>query len=167
MFLNQLSFFKLWLLSLAIHVMILVVFFVTENSEVEKIKFHLTEGSSLSLFSRSYLTRIGIGKQNDEAMPQDTAVGTKIDERDIDMFKNSLTYPELAVEQGLEDDCLFRVTVAENGQVEKLVVIAPCKYNVFDSQIRSQLRMWKFNFSRGKDLVLPIRFRIHDRESTH
>jgi len=147
-----------------VHSFVLSGFFWGQKKNSEKMTIHLTKGSSVTLFNRAILLQKGLGKTQSTQTDSQTSEGSSVNDREIDTFRNSLSYPELALEQGLEDDCTFRVTVAENGLVEKLVVIAPCKYNVFDSQIRSQLRVWKFNISRGKDLVLPIRFRIHARE---
>lgn len=157
-------FSRYWILSLFLHFSIVLAFFFTESESENLIKLRLTHGSAISLYSRDVANKIGLGENSPSPLRSDTEMGTHAEEREIDLFRNALTYPELAIEQGLEDDCSFRVTVAENGQAEKLVVIAPCKYNVFDAQIRSQLREWKFNFPKGKDLVLPIRFRIHARE---
>jgi len=162
MFHRDSAFLKIWMISFLIHVLGLFGFYFGKINNSEKLKIHLTKGTKISIFDRSIVPQNGKGKSKSDESNQTS--GSNVLEREIDSFRNSLTYPELAVEQGLEDDCTFRVTVAENGQVEKLVVVAPCKYNVFDSQIKSQLRVWKFNVSKGKELVLPIRFRIHARE---
>ena len=150
--------------SLFLHISILSSLFYSDSGSDHLLKLHLTRGSAISLNSHSLVYEKGLSDKSPAVLSSESEMGTPAEEREIDLFRNALTYPELAVEQALEDDCTFRVTVAENGQVEKLVVIAPCKYNVFDAQIRSQLREWKFNFPKGKDLVLPIRFRIHARE---
>ena len=164
MFRIETPFLKFWIISLFTHLILLSIFFISPFGDAEKLKLHLTEGSSISLLDRNEISQKGAGKLHESDSTSPKFEGTTDPEYEIDAFRNSLSYPELAMEQNLEDDCTFRVTVAENGLVEKLVVVAPCKYNVFDSQIRSQLRTWKFNASKGKDLTLPIRFRIHARE---
>jgi len=147
-----------------IHTFVIFLIFLPDFLEKKSTALHLTQGSSVSLYSKEFFISEGFGRSKSEISPSETNSGNRSIDDQIEAFKNSISYPELALEQGLEDDCTFRVTVAENGQVEKLVVVAPCKYNVFDSQIRSQLRIWKFNVSKGTDLVIPIRFRIHARE---
>ncbi len=157
------SFSYVWLFSFSLHALALLLSFEIQTIHSEQIPIHLTDGSPTSLYSRSNFANGFPSKSNPSPSDSQSDVGTKTESQEIEAFRNSLSYPELAVEQGLEDDCTFRVSVAENGRVEKLVVTAPCKYNVFDTQIKSQLREWTFFSSKGKELNLPIRFRIHER----
>jgi TonB family protein len=163
LFIQENSFLKIWLFSMLFHLLLLAIFFYSGNKSESLFPVHLTEGASFTIRSKSKPFEIGKGNEAVDSRNVNAISGTKTEDQEVESFRNSLSYPELAIEQGLEDDCIFRVTVAENGVVEKLVVVAPCKFNVFDSQIRSQLRFWKFESSKGKDLVLPIRFRIHVR----
>ncbi|TGN19858.1 TonB family protein [Leptospira idonii] len=116
------------------------------------------------MFSNSPVPLLGTGKTSSQFQETSDREGTKDTEEEIQSFRNTLSYPLLALEQRLEDDCSFRVTVAENGDIEKVVVLVPCRYNVFEDQFRKQIQNWNFKSSRGKEIVLPIRFRIHARE---
>ncbi|MDZ4725211.1 MAG: TonB family protein [Leptospira sp.] len=164
MFPKRNPFISFIIFSLSIHLFVLGIFLFAYPSDSERIILHLTKGSPISLQSISQRPNSGIGQVSMNQNAMDQLVGTNTDEAEIERFRNSLTYPEIALEQALEDECTFRVTVAENGGVENLTVIAPCRYDVFDAQIRTQLRFWKFLSSKGKNLILPIRFRIHVRE---
>ncbi|MDF3822455.1 energy transducer TonB [Leptospira sp. 96542] len=106
----------------------------------------------------------GLGKSQNSQSNQISEVGTKTTEQEILEFQNKLSYPALALEQNLEDICQYRVSVDENGSLGKLDVITPCRYSVFDKQVREQLSRWKFVQTKGKNFILPIRFRLDARD---
>ncbi|MCZ8341555.1 MAG: TonB family protein [Leptospira sp.] len=147
------------LLSVLIHSFGLLFFFISfgireTESSVEKLK----PGSvlSVSLVSKG---KIGDNSQSRESRSLGTD-GTKTLDDEISEFQNRLSYPSLAFEQRLEDDCHYRVTVAENGTPKNVVVTKPCRYSVFDSQVKKQLVEWKFDTAKGMEIILPIRFRL-------
>jgi TonB family protein len=70
----------------------------------------------------------------------------------------------LALEQKLEDHCVYQLSVKEDGSLEKIAVVTACRYAVFDQQVRRQLSEWKFQYTKGKEFVLPIRFRLDVRD---
>ncbi|WP_135759760.1 LIC_10042 family TonB-like protein [Leptospira idonii] len=158
------TFSRIWLLSLSFHLSLLFLFYYSSDTESLSEKIHLTQGSALRMFSNSPVPLLGTGKTSSQFQETSDREGTKDTEEEIQSFRNTLSYPLLALEQRLEDDCSFRVTVAENGDIEKVVVLVPCRYNVFEDQFRKQIQNWNFKSSRGKEIVLPIRFRIHARE---
>lgn len=90
--------------------------------------------------------------------------GTKTLEEEISDFQNCLSYPPLALEQKLEDVCVYKLSVKEDGSLEKIAVVTACRYAVFDLQVRRQLADWQFQYSKGKEFVLPIRFRLDVRD---
>ncbi|BDA80607.1 hypothetical protein LPTSP3_g35370 [Leptospira kobayashii] len=157
------SFLYFWILSAVLHGILFIVLFgkFWQNKDTEEI--HLTKGNTIRLLVPSPYSA-GSGSLSSQNQSNADLEGTIDPEEEVNRFRNSLSYPALALEQRLEDDCSFRVTVAENGSVEKVGVLVPCRYSVFDQQFRNQIQGWKFNFSKGKEITLPIRFRIHARE---
>lgn len=150
---------KAILLSALIHSFGFAIFFISfgiwdTETNVQKLK----SGSvlSVSLVSRG---KKGENSQSLESKSAGTE-GTKTLQEEITEFQNRLSYPPLAYEQRLEDDCHYRVTVAENGTPKNVVVTKPCRYSVFDSQVMRQLAEWKFDSAKGKEIILPIRFRL-------
>lgn len=107
----------------------------------------------------------GIGKSAEPSAPNSAHDdGTKTVEDEISEFQNCLSYPALALEQKLEDVCVYKLTVKEDGTLEKIAVVTECRYAVFDLQVRRQLADWQFQYSKGKEFVLPIRFRLDVRD---
>ncbi|TGN10914.1 LIC_10042 family TonB-like protein [Leptospira ilyithenensis] len=153
-----------WILSAVLHGLLFIALFgkFRQNSNTEEV--HLTKGSTIRLFVPNSQSNSGNGTLSSQNPANADLEGTIDPEEEMNRFRNSLSYPVLALEQRLEDDCSFRVTVAENGSVEKVGVLVPCRYSVFDQQFRNQIQGWKFNSSKGKEITLPIRFRIHARE---
>lgn len=154
---------KAFFLSLSLHILPITVFFaIFQTPDLLKEKTKLKQGAVFSLSSLS--SGSSQVSRNNETEKSSGQTGTKTIDEEIQEFQNCLSYPPLALEQRLEDQCQFRVTVAENGSLEKLVVIKPCRYSVFDSQVRSQLADWKFTASKGQEIYLPIRFRLDVRD---
>ncbi|WP_411824305.1 LIC_10042 family TonB-like protein [Leptospira sp. 'Mane'] len=158
------NFLYFWIFSAALHGILFICFLGNfwQNPSTEEI--HLTKGSTIRLYVPSLRTNQGLGSLSRQNPYDADSEGTIDPKEEMDRFRNSLSYPAIALEQRLEDDCSFRVTVAENGSVEKVGVLVPCRYGVFDQQFRNQVKDWKFNSSKGKEITLPIRFRIHARE---
>ncbi|WP_243401339.1 LIC_10042 family TonB-like protein [Leptospira harrisiae] len=121
------------------------------------------EGSSISTIQMQFSAGIGTTATS-SSKNQSKEEGTKTTEDEITEFQNCLSYPALALEQKLEDVCVYRLTVKEDGSLEKIAVVTPCRYGVFDLQVRRQLADWQFQYSKGKEFVLPIRFRLDVRD---
>lgn len=88
--------------------------------------------------------------------------GTLSLEKEIEEFHKKLTYPTLALEQGLEDNCSFLFSITENGKVEKVAEAVPCRFQVFSDQVRAQAKSWKFGLNQKQEVLIPVRFRIHE-----
>ncbi|GBF51399.1 hypothetical protein LPTSP4_29350 [Leptospira ryugenii] len=147
------------LLSFGIHFFILLLFTGNPWSQKQKEQIRLKEGISKDSPQLLYSLPLGLGAN---ASPQNNSpLGSRTEREEIEEFQNALSYPELARMQGWEDECKFRVTVAENGGIESLVVVTPCQHPVFEREVRTKLESWKFDTARGKDLILPIRFKLY------
>ncbi|TGK90266.1 TonB family protein [Leptospira bourretii] len=121
------------------------------------------KGSNVSTIDLQFSTGIGNTTSSSSKNPSKEE-GTKTIEDEISEFQNCLSYPALALEQKLEDVCVYRLTIKEDGSLEKIAVVTPCRYGVFDLQVRRQLADWQFQHSKGKEFVLPIRFRLDVRD---
>ncbi|EOQ89598.1 TonB-dependent receptor [Leptospira yanagawae serovar Saopaulo str. Sao Paulo = ATCC 700523] len=150
--------------SIGIHIMFLVLTLANlYKSDIDPSMFQLRKGGSISSFQLNLST--GLGEKKDSVSgTHSPSEGTKTTNDEISDFQNCLSYPSLALEQKLEDDCVYRLTVKEDGSLEKIAVVTACRYAVFDQQVRRQLSEWQFSYSKGKEFVLPIRFRLDVRD---
>lgn len=121
------------------------------------------EGGSVSTIRLHFSSGLGNARASSSAGPVKED-GTKTVEDEISEFQNCLSYPALALEQKLEDVCVYKLAVKEDGSLEKIAVVTACRYAVFDLQVRRQLADWQFQYSKGKEFVLPIRFRLDVRD---
>lgn len=151
-------------LSMGIHLLVLLAFWAKSyQSDIDPSPISLREGSSVSSFQLLLSTGLG-DKKESLSQTNSPSEGTKTTKDEISDFQNCLSYPSLALEQKLEDDCVYRLTVKEDGSLEKIAVVTACRYAVFDQQVRRQLAEWQFSYSKGKEFVLPIRFRLDVRD---
>ncbi|MCW7465513.1 TonB family protein [Leptospira levettii] len=156
--------YKAITLSIGVHVFILLSYLAMEyRSDIDSSHIKLKEGGNFSSFQLHFST--GLGESKESISPnQSQNDGTKTVEDEISEFQNCLSYPSLALEQKLEDHCVYRLSVKEDGSLEKIAVVTACRYAVFDQQVRRQLSDWKFQYTKGKEFVLPIRFRLDVRD---
>lgn len=133
------------------------------QSDIDSSLFHLKEGGAVSSIRMQFSSGLGKSAPSSSGNPS-TNDGTKTLEDEITEFQNCLSYPALALEQKLEDVCVYKLVVKEDGSLEKIAVVTPCRYEVFDKQVRRQLADWQFQYSKGKEFVLPIRFRLDVRD---
>ncbi|TGL08090.1 TonB family protein [Leptospira bouyouniensis] len=156
--------YKAIILSIGVHLLIILSYLALGNrSDIDSTHIKLKEGGSFSTFQLQFSTGIGESKESNPTnhSPND---GTKTTEDEISEFQNCLSYPSLALEQKLEDHCVYQLSVKEDGSLEKIAVVTACRYAVFDQQVRRQLSEWKFQYTKGKEFVLPIRFRLDVRD---
>ncbi|WP_244288374.1 LIC_10042 family TonB-like protein [Leptospira congkakensis] len=153
----------LWI-TFGLHLLLLLAL-VSYNlqSDIDSPLLHLTEGGAVPSIRLQFSS--GFGNSAPSSSPNSsTNDGTKTLEEEITEFQNCLSYPALALEQKLEDVCVYKLSVREDGSLEKIAVVTACRYEVFDLQVRRQLADWQFQYSKGKDFVLPIRFRLDVRD---
>ncbi|XDD46442.1 TonB family protein [Leptospira sp. WS39.C2] len=156
--------YKAITLSIGLHVLIFLAYLAkTYQSDIDSSHIKLKEGGSFSSFQLLFSAGSGESKETNVSNPNPND-GTKTSEDEITEFQNCLSYPSLALEQKLEDDCVYRLSVKEDGSLEKIAVVTACRYAVFDQQVRRQLSQWQFQYTKGKEFVLPIRFRLDVRD---
>ncbi|MCT8334248.1 energy transducer TonB [Leptospira sp. 85282-16] len=156
--------YKAMLISFGFHLLLLLALFgYNLLRDIDSTYLNLKEGGATSNLRLQFLS--GMGKSQSSSptnLAQDN--GTKTVEDEISEFQNCLSYPPLALEQKLEDTCVYKLSVKEDGTLEKIAVVTACRYAVFDLQVRRQLADWHFQYSKGKEFVLPIRFRLDVRD---
>ncbi|TGL44190.1 TonB-dependent receptor [Leptospira perdikensis] len=146
------------------HLLVLFALFgYNLQRDIDSPFLNLKEGGAVSTIRLQFSS--GIGKPSDSSQTNPTPEdGAKTVEKEIAEFQNCLSYPPLALEQKLEDVCVYKLLVKEDGTLEKIAVVTACRYAVFDLQVRRQLADWQFQYSKGKEFVLPIRFRLDVRD---
>ncbi|TGM37432.1 TonB family protein [Leptospira biflexa] len=156
--------YKAIALSMGLHLLVLLSYLAKDSlSDIDSTHIKLKEGGSFSVIQLHIST--GLGESKESVPPTQSADrGTKTTEDEISEFQNCLSYPSLALEQKLEDHCVYQLSVKEDGSLEKIAVVTACRYAVFDQQVRRQLSEWKFQYTKGKEFVLPIRFRLDVRD---
>ncbi|MCW7457545.1 energy transducer TonB [Leptospira bandrabouensis] len=156
--------YKAMVVSFGFHLLLLLAFIAYNlQGDIDSTYLNLKEGGAVSTLRLQFSS--GIGKSQTSSSTNHTQDdGTKTLEEEISEFQNCLSYPALALEQKLEDTCVYKLTVKEDGTLEKIAVVTACRYAVFDLQVRRQLADWHFQYSKGKEIVLPIRFRLDVRD---
>lgn len=148
------------LISFLLH---LVVLFLNSDPSPSPMQIYLDRGTSVS-FQFPKLERMksvpmgeGLEIKKNQLFDADLA-GVKT--QDVSDLKNSIQYPPDALHQGLESSCEWRVKVGENGGAEKIELVKPCKYKIFESEFMRVVKNWKFRSPESTWLEVPIIFRI-------
>lgn len=102
--------------------------------------------------------------KNTKSDPSENANDSGTLEREIEEFKNEIHFPQGALEQRLESDCSWEVKIQSDGKAEILKTLQPCKYSVFETEFKRALRTWKFNLKEGTNLIIPVSFKVDDKE---
>lgn len=85
-------------------------------------------------------------------------------QREIEIFKNEIHFPQGALDQRLESDCSWEVEIKSGGKGEILRILQPCRYSIFEVEFRRALKTWKFDLKEGTNLIIPVSFKVDERE---
>jgi outer membrane biosynthesis protein TonB len=140
-----------YFLSFLIH---LVGFYILDFQGHQKIELQKGGILSLSFFSFSQAN----GPKAEASTKPSVNTGTLSEA--IQEFQNSLFYPPLALEQGWQTDCSWKVEVAETGEVIHFEILQRCQYEIFQTTVESNLKTWKFPTNTIQSFILPVSFRI-------
>ncbi len=147
-------------LSIFLHIFIL---FFNNNPNDNNIQIYLDRGTTVSFRfpkSESQVAKNkieGSGIENSQSSESEL-IGVK--SKDVSDFKNSIQYPADALQQGLESICEWKVLVGLNGSAEKIELVRPCKYKIFEAEFMKVVKNWKFKSPENTWLDIPIIFRI-------
>lgn len=118
-------------------------------------------GSRIQWFART--TQPGVGTTSDSRTPPDSDTpGASALEREVSAIRKKILYPPQALEKGLESECEWIVTVAENRKVESMAEVKKCRYMVFREAFQAALDDWEFQLPPGTQIRIPISFRIQN-----
>jgi TonB family protein len=135
-------------------------FWISSESSPEIIRILPKQGSQVSIFARNQ-TR-GRGESPTDQYTEKSLGASEVEE-EINRLRKKILYPPSALERGLESECEWIVTVAENHKFKKLEEVQSCKYAIFDRAFRDALQDWEFNLPPGTKIRIPVSFRIEDK----
>ena len=152
-------------ISLLIHMVVLILLFWQKPETKPIVPVHKGNAMrplSFSLWSRQGNTKPKKKKQKPEKSETQDARSKPLVQgnltQEISRFKNSLHYPEAAIEQGLESECTWQVEVNPEGKAKNIRTLKPCLYNIFEKEFRRSIRTWKFSLQAGTRLTIPVSF---------
>jgi TonB family protein len=157
-----LSYKKSLLISISIHLFIFFAYFLFhwKFQLSDKLKIALEKGSSSSL---QFHIRGRGGTPTNSIQSASQELGSETIQNEILRIQNAIPYPESALQRGLESDCEWLVTVAENGIHENVETTRKCRYEIFNSAFKKIVREWKFQLPPGTIIRIPVSFRIVDK----
>ncbi|MEM7182000.1 MAG: TonB family protein [Spirochaetota bacterium] len=152
------------ILSILLHISFLVFFW--QRQEQKPIlpinRGNVTRPISFSLWSKQGVTqKKKQPKQKQSNTEKQTNQKPSVQgniTQEISRFKNSLQYPETAIEQGLESECTWEVEINPEGKAQNVRTLKPCLYNIFEREFRKSIRTWKFALQPGTRLQIPVSF---------
>ncbi|MBM9499633.1 hypothetical protein JWG44_05140 [Leptospira sp. 201903071] len=152
-----------FLISGLLHILIFAsfLFYSPDSSLVSDFEIFLKKGGSPQLVFD--LSNEGIGKISKPAEFENPSDSGTL-QREIEKFKNEIHFPQEALEQRLESDCSWEVEIKSGGKAEVLKTLQPCRYSVFEIEFKRALRTWKFNLIEGTNLIIPVSFKVDDKE---
>lgn len=136
------------------------VFWKSSESSLESISILPNKGSQVSVFARIQTRGPGESPTNQKS---EKTLGASEIEEEINRLRKKILYPPSALERGLESECEWIVTVAENHKFKKMEEVQSCKYSIFDRAFREALQDWEFDLPPGTRIRIPVSFRIEKK----
>ncbi|PJZ71045.1 hypothetical protein CH373_00505 [Leptospira perolatii] len=102
------------------------------------------------------------GKGESKSLSSSSNAGNPLEE--VERFKNEIHYPAEALEQRLESQCKWEVTIGPEGKAAQVKTVEPCRYPIFEKHFRKALSQWQFHLESGTTLLIPISFRIDSND---
>lgn len=152
-----------FLVSGLIHTLLFLFYSITflKFSKIENLKIYLKKGTTPTV-TLSFL-QDGSNKNSKSFMSENSNYEGTL-RKEIEKFKNEIHFPQGALDQRLESDCSWEVRIKSDGKGEILRTLQPCKYSIFEVEFNRALRTWKFDLKEGTNLIIPVSFKIYDRE---
>lgn len=159
------KYFVSFVLSVLVHSAVLL--YASNQYKVDNIsiKIPLKKGdssiSSYFLLNSKAVAPTNLGKTLPNS-PQNQSGGSEkgAEVEEVQKFQNQLSYPELALEQGLESKCIWRVKIDPNGKAMDVKTIQPCQYPIFEKEFYKSIGKWKFHLPENTLIDIPVNFRI-------
>jgi|JI9StandDraft_1071089.scaffolds.fasta_scaffold681558_1 TonB family protein len=159
---NFFSFKSSILISFGIHFSLLILWglFGISSPSIAKLTIPVVDGTSTSLRFRFSNNENG---KTESSSQKNSEIGSRSIQEEINRIQKSIQYPSSALERGLESDCEWIVTVAENRKLENVETSKKCRYQIFDSAFRQTITQWEFQIPKGSRIRIPVSFRILDK----
>ncbi|MDV6234054.1 energy transducer TonB [Leptospira ellisii] len=152
-----------FLISGLFHILILFAygFFYGKVTTSADIRIFLKKGTDLNFVLD--FNRDGSGKNPESEIKKSSDPQGTL-EKEIHRFRNEIHFPQGALEQRLESDCSWEVRIKSDGKGEIIRTVQPCGYSIFENEFRRALKTWKFELEEDTNLVIPVSFKIDERE---
>lgn len=141
-----------------IFVYLLTIFMILQKESFQTSeKIEIDRGSS-KVFSLNFSqAEKGVGSV-EEIKNNSTSEGSIAEE--INQIRNKIVYPPQALEDGLESECEWSVTIDVNQSATNIKTIHPCKYRIFEEEFYRVIHNWKFHLPPETILFIPVSFKI-------
>lgn len=147
------------LFSIGIHLFVfLYPLFRGQNSEILQMQIQKGNPVSRITFRFPRSNAPGKGDLQEESASISAEEGTLTEE--IIKIKNKITYPEEALEEGLESECEWKVRIGGEGKASEVQTVVPCRYRIFDTEFRRVIKDWNFKFPENTILQIPVSFKL-------
>ncbi|XDD50284.1 hypothetical protein AB3N59_00200 [Leptospira sp. WS92.C1] len=152
-----------FLISGLFHILTILCFYFYSFDSLQEINFRI-------LLKKGTVPNVSINlpkNRSDENLhtsPAENAGAQGTEQKEIEKFKNEIHFPPDALEQRLESDCSWEVRIKSDGNGEILKTLQPCRYSIFETEFRRALKTWKFDLNEGTSLIIPVSFKIDDKE---
>lgn len=130
----------------------------TYNSQVKRVAIDMNRGSSANvefvLVDNSAVAP-GDGRSSTSQSSETGAI-----EEEINRIRNKISYPALALEQGLEAECSWIVEINRENRAGRITPDVPCRFKIFENEFLAVIRDWKFNQPENTVIKIPVSFKI-------
>ena len=160
-------FFIAFLSSVVIHLLLLYAtehpkndasnFQVTINKNKVSMSIHSLEDQNQKATAQQPVNKNSNSQLTESALQE---AGRASVSEEIVKIQNSISYPQMALELGLESDCRWKVSIDKDGKVKELQTVKKCQYAVFQEEFLKVIYSWKFQFSTETVLEIPVSFKI-------
>jgi outer membrane biosynthesis protein TonB len=152
-----------FLVSMGFHALGAYLFVFHPYTNYSKWEIPMEKGISIEISSSnsSNSPKDDLGDAFQSNSSSRTNLGTNPKEA-VQVFQNSLRYPNLALEMGLESSCEWLIQVGNDGKAEIIQTIKACQHPIFQVEFQKSLEKWNFPFPPKTIMRIPVRFHINE-----
>ena len=120
------------------------------------IKLDLEQGeTNLNVYSDSIKKESGALEQNSKSSQEGVI------QEEIFKIKNKIFYPQRALEENLEDECIWTLEIDKNFKLKNIKRIKKCRFEIFEEEFFRVIYSWEFKVA-NTELSIPVKFRIQN-----
>lgn len=143
--------------SIAFYISLLVFIYTVSPSDSELNPIQIQKGST-GIISFVFSKNLDGMSETPKMENTSSLEGTITEE--ISKIQNKISYPPLALEDGLESECEWSITIDSHQKASQVKTIRPCKYKIFDDEFQKVIHDWKFSLPENTVLNIPVSFKI-------